>query len=167
MDCSPSDSSVHGISQARMLEWVAISYLKGSSQPRDWIHVSCVSCIAGGFFLLGKFLLTFISMKEFTQNIIMITACSHCCLFNTKKKKLLKLHISSFCWILKLWEWLHLKKSVSPQLCPTLCNPMDYSLLVSVNGILQEEYWSGLPLPSSGDPPNPGIKPRSPALLVG
>ena len=35
MDCSPSDSSVHGISQARILEWVAISYSRGSSRPRD------------------------------------------------------------------------------------------------------------------------------------
>ena len=35
MDCSPSGSSVHGIFQARILEWVAISFSKGSSRPRD------------------------------------------------------------------------------------------------------------------------------------
>ena len=35
MDCSPPGSSVHGILQARMLEWVAISSSKGSSRPRD------------------------------------------------------------------------------------------------------------------------------------
>ena len=35
MDCSPPGSSDHGISQARILEWVAISSSKGSSQPRD------------------------------------------------------------------------------------------------------------------------------------
>ena len=40
MDCSPSGSSVHGISQARILEWVAISLSRGSSQSRDQIHVS-------------------------------------------------------------------------------------------------------------------------------
>ena len=34
-------ASVHGIFQARILEWVAISFSRGSSQPRDWIHVSC------------------------------------------------------------------------------------------------------------------------------
>ena len=45
MDCSPPDSSVHGISQARNLEWVAISSFKGSSQPRDRICISCISCI--------------------------------------------------------------------------------------------------------------------------
>ena len=36
------DSSVHGISQARILEWVAISFSRGSSWPRNW---TCVSCI--------------------------------------------------------------------------------------------------------------------------
>ena len=34
-DCSPSGSSVHGISQARILKWVAISFSRGSSQSRD------------------------------------------------------------------------------------------------------------------------------------
>ena len=35
MDCSPSGSSVHGILQARILEWVAMPSSRGSSQPRD------------------------------------------------------------------------------------------------------------------------------------
>ena len=34
----------------RILEWVAISFSRGFSQPRDQIHISCVSCIAGRFF---------------------------------------------------------------------------------------------------------------------
>ena len=45
VDCSPPGSSVHGISQARTLEWVAISSSRGSSRPRDWTLVSCVFCI--------------------------------------------------------------------------------------------------------------------------
>ena len=44
IDCSPPDSSVHGILQARILEWVAMPSSRGSSRPRDQIHVSCVSC---------------------------------------------------------------------------------------------------------------------------
>ena len=44
MDCSLLGSSVHGILQARILEWVAISYSRGSSRPRDQTLVSCVSC---------------------------------------------------------------------------------------------------------------------------
>ena len=45
MDCSPPDSSVHGIFQARIPEWVAISSFRASSCPRDRTHVSYVSCI--------------------------------------------------------------------------------------------------------------------------
>ena len=41
-DCSPPGSSVHGILQARILEWVAISSSSGSSWPRDWTHHSCI-----------------------------------------------------------------------------------------------------------------------------
>ena len=42
MDCSPPGSSVHGISQATVLEWVTISFPRGSSQPRDQTRVSCI-----------------------------------------------------------------------------------------------------------------------------
>ena len=41
MDCSLQCSSIHGIFQARVLEWVAISFCRGSSQPRDRTWVSC------------------------------------------------------------------------------------------------------------------------------
>ena len=41
MDCSLPGSSVHGILQARILKWVAISFSRGSSQPRDQTHGSC------------------------------------------------------------------------------------------------------------------------------
>ena len=49
MDYNPLGSSVHGISQARILEWIAIPFSRGSSQPRDW---TWVSYIAGGFFIV-------------------------------------------------------------------------------------------------------------------
>ena len=47
MDCNLPDSSVYGILQARILEWITIPFSRGSSQPRD---PTCVSCIAGRFF---------------------------------------------------------------------------------------------------------------------
>ena len=50
MGCSPPGSSVHGISQARILGWVAVSFSRGSSWPRDWMRVSCVPCLAGRFY---------------------------------------------------------------------------------------------------------------------
>ena len=52
MDCKLPDSSVHGISQARILEWVTISFSRGSSQPRDNLcHLSlCVTKRVLNFF---------------------------------------------------------------------------------------------------------------------
>ena len=47
MDCSPPASSVHGIFQSRILEWVAMPSSMESSQPRDWTHVSSISCLKG------------------------------------------------------------------------------------------------------------------------
>ena len=46
MDCSPPGSSVHGMYQTRILEWVATSFSTGSSQPRDQTHI----CLASRFF---------------------------------------------------------------------------------------------------------------------
>ena len=47
--CDPMDYTVHGILQARILEWVAFPFSRGYSQPRDQTQVSC---IAGGFFTI-------------------------------------------------------------------------------------------------------------------
>ena len=53
------------------------------------------------------------------------------------------------------------------QLCLALCNLMDCSPPgSSIHGLSRQEYWSGLPFPSPGDLPDPGIKPRSPPLQV-
>ena len=52
VDYSMPGCSVHGILQARILEWVAISFSRVSSQPRDWTCVSYVSCV-GEFFTTG------------------------------------------------------------------------------------------------------------------
>ena len=47
--CSLPGSSVHGILQAKILEWIAILFSRASSQPKDWTQVSC---IAGRFFII-------------------------------------------------------------------------------------------------------------------
>ena len=49
MDCSLLGSSVHGIFQTRILEWVAISFSRGSSNPREW---TWISCLTGRFFTI-------------------------------------------------------------------------------------------------------------------
>ena len=82
--CNPVDYTVHGILQSRILEWVAIPFSRGSSQPRDWVQVSCIS---------GRFFTSWATREA-------------------------------------------------------------------------QEYWSGEPIPSPADLPNPGIEPGSPALQV-
>ena len=80
--CDPVDYTVHGILQSRILEWVAIPFSRGSSQPRDWVQVSCIS---------GRFFTSWATREA-------------------------------------------------------------------------QEYWSGEPIPSPADLPDPGIEPGSPAF---
>ena len=57
MDPSPPSFSIHGILQARILEWVAMSSSRGSFQHRDQTYICWISCIAGRVFTtepLGK-----------------------------------------------------------------------------------------------------------------
>ena len=62
--CTPPGSSVHGILQAIILEWVAVPSFRGSSWPRDQTCISCISCIAGGFFTTGASL-----MAQWVKNL--------------------------------------------------------------------------------------------------
>ena len=65
-DCSPPDSSVHGISWSRILEWVAISFCRRSSWLRDWTQVSC---IAGRFFTTEPARKSFLKIpRSFSEN---------------------------------------------------------------------------------------------------
>ena len=57
MDCSLPGSSVHGILQARILEWAVMPFSRGSSLLRDWIRTSCFSCISGVLYCLSHQLL--------------------------------------------------------------------------------------------------------------
>jgi len=61
MHCSPADYSVHGILQVRILKWVAISFSRGSSRPRDWTQVTC---IAGRIFTVWASKTTFPTAPE-------------------------------------------------------------------------------------------------------
>ena len=69
------------------------------------------------------------------------------------------------CQVVSFSNLMYAAAAASLQSCPTLCSPMDGSPPgSSVHGISRQEYWSGLPFPSPGDLPNPGIEARSPAL---
>ena len=74
MDCSLPVSSVLGISQARILEWAAISSSRGSLRPRNWTHVSC---IAGRFF----------TAEPCPCSVILFFPCSGCLLGQIRIRK--------------------------------------------------------------------------------
>ena len=81
MDYSPPGFSVHGISQARILEWVTMPSSKGSSWPRVRTHVSCVFCTAGRFF-------THWVIGEAPINYALIYALINAYMWNLKKNSI-------------------------------------------------------------------------------
>ena len=108
MDCSLPGSSICGTFQARVLEWVAISFSRGSSWPRDRTQVSCIVsrhftvCHVTSYSTPVNYMLQTISMQVYILNMA-----------------------------------IHMYVLVT-QLCLTLCDPMDYSPPgSSVHGILQ------------------------------
>ena len=73
MDLSPPDSSVHGILQARILEWVVMPSSKGSSQSKNETHISWVFCTAGRFCTAeppGKSHESWFSSVQFTRSVV-------------------------------------------------------------------------------------------------
>ena len=70
------------------------------------------------------------------------------------------------CYTSKTDTSLYINSAKSRQSCPTLCDPMDCSPHQTslFKAFSRQEYWSGLPCPSPGDLPNPGIEHVSPAL---
>ena len=68
MDCSPPSSSVHGILQARILEWFAISFSRGSSRPRDRTEV---------LFDLKR---NYGGGNEDNGDLLQKVPCTHCCI---------------------------------------------------------------------------------------
>ena len=64
-DCSPPSSSAHGILQARILEWVAMPFSRGSSQPRNRTHVFYVSCIGRCHLTYYQFMCNLISVSNY------------------------------------------------------------------------------------------------------
>ena len=144
MDCSPSGSSVHGIFQARILEWVAISYSRGSSQSVIQTPISCIYCISKKILYplappgkacrmkhtLGSILPGEISISSDMQMISPL---------RQKVKSLSCVRLFATLWTAAL------------QAPPSI-------------GSSRQEYWSGLPFLSPGDFPNPGTEPRFPAL---
>ena len=182
MDWNISGSFVFGISQARILKWVAISFSRGSSWPRDW---TCVS--VGWWFLyhwatrealiyIDIVILKFqspgtvlkpgnakLSTKTQIKGHFRIAFPGHfhalfsfCC--PTAQNDLV---VNTFGFVLYFIIEFYLLSSVSSvaQLCPTLCDPMDCSLpRSSVHGISQARILKWVAVPSLGHLSDPGIE---------
>ena len=71
MDCNLPDSSVHGILQARILEWVAISYSRESSWPRNRTHISC---IVGRLFIIWATNWLLVKDKPWSLNNVLVSS---------------------------------------------------------------------------------------------
>ena len=131
---------------SRRLEWVACSFSSRSSQPRNRTRVSC---IAGWFFTNRA-----ISFGE----VIDTKHCRSLKFFQINMWNL-KCFPSNFNFYIK-WKW-------SLSVMSDSLRPHAWSSLVQATpsmGFSRQENWSGLPFPSPGNLPDPGIEPRSPAL---
>ena len=148
MDCSLPGSSVHGISQARILEWVAISFSRGSSGPRDWTQVYCIGrWIPRSLVPPRKSIYNSKRSKKkkakkekrFNPNFYKGLGCQH------EEFGLYATNSNFYNGGFRLWrsrtdfsDYIPAAPAKSLQSCPTLCDPIDGSPPGSpVPGILQ------------------------------
>ena len=149
MDCSLPGSSVHGILQARILEWVAISF-RGSSWPRDW---TWVSSIAGRFFYHLSHWVS--SMYYAAAAAELLQLCPTLCdpidgsppgspIYGILQARILEWVAISFS---NAWKWK--VKVKSPSRVRLLATPWTAAHQAPPSmGFSRQEYWSGVPLPS-------------------
>ncbi|XDA77321.1 hypothetical protein R6Z07F_007455 [Ovis aries] len=135
---SPPGSSVHGILQAKILEWVAIPFSRGSAQPRDRTQVSC---IAGRFF-------TILATGEIHNTVYTVCVAP------------------LFTWSFSL-KSSEVKSSEVAQSCLTLCDPMDCSPPgSSVHEIFQARILEWVAISFSRGSPQPRDRTRV-SLIAG
>ena len=97
VDCSPPGSSIHGLLQAGILEWVACPFSRGSSWPRNW---TWVSCIAGGFFTVWATR----ERVSLTSVINKATAYMHLlCILSYTWRILLSINYCGLGWLFPTW----------------------------------------------------------------
>ena len=149
MDCSPPGSSIHGIFQSRILEWVAISSSRGSSRPRDW---TCVSCT-------GRWILYHWATGEALFHTATAAKSLQSCptLWNPIDGSLPGspipgiLQARTLEWVAisssNAWKWKVKVKSLSRVWLLATPWTAAYQAPPSM-GFSRQEYWSGVPLPS-------------------
>ena len=153
MDCSLSGSSVHGIFQARVLEWIAISFSRGSSRPRN--H-TLVSRIAGRCFTVWA--TRDVSFREFQVVCNFIIYLS---LWGSSR-------LPQAWWFTGRIHWTQKLLYSCCVLLSCFSHVQSFATLWTVAhwtplsiGFSKKEYWSGLPCPPPGDLSIQGIEPIS------
>ena len=143
MDCSPPGSSVPGILQAKILEWVAVSSSRGSSQPRDQTRVSYLSCIERQVLYHWRHLrrscgsaqsqpewpcchgiVKFLGFLPLFWPFLSLCYQARPLLLHLFSKYWMPITHQALFWVPGMFEWV----SEVAQSCPTLCYPMDCSL---------------------------------------
>ena len=152
MACSPPGSSVHGIFLTRILEWVAISFSRGSSRPRDWTHFH-ISCIGKRILYPWASLSMLCLVAQLCPTLCDPMDCSPP--DSSIRGDSLGENIGLGCHALLQWIF-----PTNPGL------PHCWQFFTIWATREAQEYWSEEPIPSPGDLPDPGIKPESPALQV-
>ena len=152
MDCSPLGSSVHGVLQARIVEWVDMPSSKGSSQPRDW---TLVSCTEGGLYHLSHqgSLPEIISAPRCFKFLNNSLEQGYCLEWEIRQGDLhvFFLTVNSttqfFLFVYFFLSSMEVRKVLVAQSCPTLCDPIAHQAPLPME-LSRQEYWSGLPFPS-------------------
>ena len=146
--CHPMDCTVHGILQARILDWVAVPFSRGSSQPRHWTQVSRI----GGWFFTSWEAQSCHAAAAAAKSL---QSCLTLCdpidgsppgspipgILQARTLEWVSISFSN------AWKWKVKVKSLSR--VRLLATPWTaaYQTLPSM-GFSRQEYWSGVPLPS-------------------
>ena len=142
MNCSSPDSSAHGISQARILEWVAICFSRGSSWPRDPSHVSWI-----GRQILYHWAAAATAAKSLQLCPILCDPVDGSPPGSPVPGILLARTLE---WVAisfsNAWKWKVKVKSLSR--VRLLATPWTAAYQALSMGFSRQEYWSGVPLPS-------------------
>ena len=144
VDCSPPGFSVHGILQARILEWVAMPFPRGIF-PIQILNSN--TSLAGGFIKTLRLtkiqsIFPLVGEKRLFPTINMLGA--------TSQRLFDELHLRN-AWVLSRFSHVWLFRTPS-----TIAHQAPLSMEFS-----RQEYWNGLPFPSPGELPNPVIEPMS------
>ena len=134
MDCSPPGSSVHGILQVRILKWVAISFSRGSSQPRDQTQVFCT---AGRLFTIW-------ATREYDSAISLLRIYTKTAKTLTQKGTFTPVFTAALFTIAMIWEQPNYHQWINQE---GKCGIYTYSGILSSHN---KERNLGLPWWSSG-----------------